>query len=245
MTVMLVQQRADWNARPPESITPLNWSKVVNFIVHYSDAKRDQSVRSIQDYCMDNKGHSDIDYNELVRGNTLYVGRGKNVGSHTLKNNSTSYGICAIGVDGDMTPDDFNVIRMRYDALCQFLGRQIRAIGHNQAPGLPPNYTSCPGSQLQSWINRGMPYVNRSIDMWFLRDDTGAIYASNGVNTRHMPAETLKNTIEPLQAQGVPLIQYNTQAEVFAAGGPLVKDVEVDAPTRATVTFPPGTVVFE
>ena len=115
MTSIMLQTRGDWNARPPTAIVRLDWSKVTKFIVHYSGASRDQSVRSIQDYCMDAKGHSDIDYNEIVRGNVLYVGRGNNVGSHTLNNNSTSYGVCMIGVDGNATPDYLNVIRMRYD----------------------------------------------------------------------------------------------------------------------------------
>lgn len=159
MTTILLQMRDDWNARPPESIVRLNWSKVTKFIVHYSGASRTQSVRSIQDFCMDNKGHSDIDYNELVRGNVLYLGRGNNVGSHTLNNNSTSYGVCMIGVDGDATADDMNVIRSRYDYACAMAGRQLTMLGHQQAPTLPPGYTSCPGNELQKWINAGMPYV--------------------------------------------------------------------------------------
>lgn len=165
MTMAILQTRDDWNARPPESITRLNWSKVDKFIVHYSGASRTQTVRSIQNFCMDNKGHSDIDYNELVRGNLLYVGRGNNVGSHTLGNNSTSYGVCMIGVDGDATMDDFNVIRSRYDYACAMAGRQLRMLGHNQAPGLPAGYTTCPGSELQNWINAGMPYVTEEDDM--------------------------------------------------------------------------------
>lgn len=165
MTMVLLQTRDDWNARPPESITRLNWSKVDKFIVHYSGASRAQTVRSIQNFCMDNKGHSDIDYNEIVRGNLLYVGRGNNVGSHTLGNNSTSYGVCMIGVDGDATMDDFNVIRSRYDYACAMAGRQLRMLGHNQAPGLPAGYTTCPGSELQNWINAGMPYVTEEDDM--------------------------------------------------------------------------------
>lgn len=165
MTMAILQTRDDWNARPPESITRLNWSKVDKFIVHYSGASRTQTVRSIQNFCMDNKGHSDIDYNELVRGNLLYVGRGNNVGSHTLGSNSTSYGVCMIGVDGDATMDDFNVIRSRYDYACAMAGRQLRMLGHNQAPGLPAGYTTCPGSELQNWINAGMPYVTEEDDM--------------------------------------------------------------------------------
>lgn len=166
MTTILVQTRADWGAVPPTSTVPLNWGNVTKFIVHYSGATRSQTVRSIQRFCMDDKGHSDIDYNELVRGNVLYIGRGDNVGSHTLGNNSTSYGICMIGLDGDATDDDMNVIRTRYDWACQRAGRTLQMLGHNQAPGLPPGYTSCPGGELQAWINEGMPFLEAFMSEW-------------------------------------------------------------------------------
>jgi hypothetical protein len=159
MTMIMLETRADWDARPPTAVTRLDWSKVTKFIVHYSGASRAQTVRSIQNFCMDVKGHSDIDYNELVRKNVLYVGRGNNVGSHTLGNNSTSYGVCMIGVDGDATADDLNVIRMRYDYACAMAGRTLAMLGHNQAPGLPAGYTACPGTQIQTWINAGMPFM--------------------------------------------------------------------------------------
>ena len=148
--------REQWNARPPTRIVPLNWSKVDKFIVHYSGAVRSQSVRSIQNYCMDNKGHSDIDYNDLVRNRDRYIGRGVNVGSHTLNNNSTSYGVCIIGNEGDATDDDFRTVRTIYDELTAKLGRQLRKLGHRTA--MPPGYTTCPGDEIQAWIDKGMPY---------------------------------------------------------------------------------------
>ncbi|HVI71716.1 MAG TPA: hypothetical protein VM656_09555, partial [Pyrinomonadaceae bacterium] len=64
---MITVTRAQWNARAPRSTTSLTLSKVDKFIVHYSGASRSQTIRSIQDYCMDVKGHSDIDYNALVK----------------------------------------------------------------------------------------------------------------------------------------------------------------------------------
>lgn len=155
--------REQWNARPPERITPLNWAAVDKFIVHYSGAVRTQTVRSIQNFCMDNKGHSDIDYNALVRGNLRYIGRGVNVGSHTLGLNSSSYGVCVIGVDGDATDDDFRTVREIYDELCAKLGRQLRQLGHRTA--MPPGYTTCPGDEIQAWIDKGMPYPTE-VDMF-------------------------------------------------------------------------------
>lgn len=148
--------RAQWNARPPDRAVPLNWALVDKFIVHYSGAIRTQTVRSIQNFCMDNKGHSDIDYNDLVRGGDRYIGRGINVGSHTLGLNSSSYGVCVIGNDGDATDADFAVVRAIYDELTAKLGRQLRKLGHRTA--MPPGYTSCPGNEIQTWIDKGMPY---------------------------------------------------------------------------------------
>lgn len=251
MTMAILQTRDEWNARPPEAITRLNWSKVDKFIVHYSGASRTQTVRSIQDFCMDNKGHSDIDYNELVRGNLLYVGRGNNIGSHTLGNNSTSYGVCMIGVDGDATPADFNVIRMRYDYACAMAGRQLRMLGHNQAPGLPAGYTTCPGGQLQAWINKGMPYVEdrKVIDMYFgIVDGQPEMYMGNGVRCRLLVGDSYITTVVPLEARGVPRIVYPTLEALLDGMGPLdtpdTGGVVIDVPTTATLTFPPGTVTL-
>lgn len=148
--------REQWNARPPERTVPLDWGRVDKFVVHYSGAVRTQTTRSIQDYCMDSKGHSDIDYNELVRGRLRYVGRGVNVGSHTLGLNSSSYGVCIIGNDGDATDDDFRTVREIYDEVTAKLGRQLRQLGHRTA--MPPGYTTCPGDEIQAWIDQGMPY---------------------------------------------------------------------------------------
>lgn len=149
-----VIERAGWNAREPRYTNALDWDEVIYFVVHYSGANRSQSVRSIQDYCMDEKGHSDIDYNELIRGNTLYVGRGDNKGGHTLNLNSKSYGVCIIGVDGDATPDDLRVLQERYRYACNRTGRLLTIVGHRDAPGQKP--TSCPGSEILGWIAAGL-----------------------------------------------------------------------------------------
>lgn len=158
---MITVSRAGWNARPPDEVTPLNWSKVTLFIVHYSGASRDQSVRSIQDFCMDSKGHVDIDYNELVRGANHYVGRGAAVGGHTFDHNSVSYGVCVIGQDGDATADDFNTVRTIYDQVCAKLGRQLTMTTHRNVLGA--DYTDCPGNELDAWVDAGMPYVGEDM----------------------------------------------------------------------------------
>jgi hypothetical protein len=148
--------REAWGARPPEKTTPLVRAGIRYFIVHYSGAVRTQTVQSIQNFCMDNKGHSDIDYNRLVRGEFDYMGRGWNVGSHTLNYNSISYGVCVIGLDGDATDDDLRTVREIYDQVCAELGRQLIMTDHRNLLGT--GYTSCPGDELDLWVDVGMPY---------------------------------------------------------------------------------------
>lgn len=153
---MISVSRAGWNARPPDSTTALNRSRVDKFIVHYSGASRDQSVRSIQNFCMDVKDHVDIDYNRIVRGEYDYMGRGWNVGGHTLNNNSTSYGVCVIGFDADVTDADKRTVREIYDQVCRELGRQLIKTTHRGVLGT--SYTDCPGTNLHNWVMSGMPY---------------------------------------------------------------------------------------
>lgn len=188
--------RVQWGARAPERTVPLNWSIVDKFVVHYSGAVRTQTVRSIQNFCMDNKGHSDIDYNDLVRGRLRYTGRGVNVGSHTLGLNSSSYGVCIIGVDGDATDADFRTVREIYDELTQKLGRQLRKLGHRTA--MPPGYTSCPGNEIQSWIDQGMPYPggnNMTMPLEAAQINNSEHYLQSIVGmTEH--AELISNTVQ-------------------------------------------------
>lgn len=160
---MIHVSRAEWNARPPNCVDALDKSQVTLFIVHYSGASRDQSVRSIQNYCMDTKGHCDIDYNRIVRGGYDYMGRGWNVGGHTKDHNSISYGVCMIGVDGDVTDADKQTIRGIYDEVCETLGRQLTMTTHRNVLG--SSYTDCPGNALNAWVNSGMPYPSGDDDM--------------------------------------------------------------------------------
>lgn len=185
--------RAEWNARPPERIVPLNWSKVTMFIVHYSGASRTQSVRSIQDFCMDSKGHSDIDYNDLVRDGIKYIGRGVNEGSHTLNHNAISYGVCIIGDEGDATDADFATVRQIYDEVCANLGRQLQKLGHRDVLGT--SYTSCPGDEIEAWIHAGMPYPKEvDVNEADVRDIWEHFLARNGMNLVDNVGNTTSNT---------------------------------------------------
>lgn len=149
-----VIDRAGWGARPPLYTNALDWNEVVYFVVHVSGGPRGQSVRAIQDWCMDGKGHSDIDYNELIRDRNLYIGRGNNKGGHTLNLNSKSYGVCVIGLGGDPTPEDLAVLQERYRYACDKAGRVLTIVGHRDAPGQDP--TSCPDWEILGWISAGL-----------------------------------------------------------------------------------------
>lgn len=151
---MITVSRAGWGARAPKYTNPLDWSRVTEFVVHYSGASRSQTVRSIQNYSMDTKGYSDIDYNALVKDGVHYVGRGDNLGGHTLNHNSISYGVCIIGQDGDATDADFQTVRELYDMACRKAGRALKKLGHQDAN---PGQTDCPGSKIETWVRAGMP----------------------------------------------------------------------------------------
>lgn len=254
MTTISLHTRNDWNARPPRSATPLNWRNVTQFVVHYSGAARNQTVRSIQNYCMDDKGHSDIDYNELVRGGDLYVGRGDNIGSHTLGQNSISYGVCVIGLDGDATNDDFNVVRSRYDWACQRAGRQLAKLGHRVALAHLPEHTNCPGDEIQSWIDRGMPYVDQPIggeDIVFIaatRD--GRFLASTGVTMSWISEYMYHHWKNAVHLGGVIDHGFTDDPSIY---GPDVKTLckcdqnggTITLPTSAKLVFPEGTITLE
>lgn len=164
---MEIVTRAQWDARPPRYVNALVLSEVNKFVLHYSGEIREQTVRSIQDHCMDNKGHSDIDYNDLVRGRKRYRGRGWNKGGHTLNNNSSSYGVCIIGRDGDATDEDMLTVLEIYDEVCEVLGRRITFTDHRGVLG--DSYTSCPGNELHQWVLRGAPIPTGGIEM--LKDE--------------------------------------------------------------------------
>ena len=238
MSTYQLVTRPQWHARPPERETKLDWRKVTRFIVHYSGASRQQTVRSIQDFCMDNKGHSDIDYNMLIRGPLLYVGRADNVGSHTLNNNSTSYGVCIIGRDGDATDDDFRTCREWYDELCARTGRKLAMTTHRGVLGA--NYTDCPGDEIAAWVAAGMPYPKRRkvFDMFYLQvEGNQDVYVSDGVRTRLMPPGTWDTTVEKLEHMGIPHLMYKDMDALLAGGGPLDTPAP-SLPKQVTVVVP-------
>lgn len=155
MTLTIVS-RAAWGAVPPTKIVQVEWSRRTGFVEHYSDASKNQTVRSIQRYCMENKGHSDIDYNFLVDvAGVIYEGRGWNhVGSHCLNHNTATIGVCMIGTDTDVTNAAKRSIRALYDEANRRKGSKLTRYCHRD---LRP--TDCPGDKLCTWLKSGMPVV--------------------------------------------------------------------------------------
>lgn len=152
---MRIIPRAEWNARPPKNRVLTTWRSRTGFVTHYSGASAKQTVRSIQDYCMDVRKFADIDYNFLVdTAGRIYEGRGwMVVGSHVLNQNTPNIGVCAIGLDKDITPAQMASIRWLYAEANRLAGKTLAKRTHGGLTGK----TDCPGKRLQAWVSAGMP----------------------------------------------------------------------------------------
>lgn len=154
---MNIISRAQWGARAPKS-SPTHVSPSVRayFVVHHSGAPASQTVRAIQDWCMDGRGFSDIDYNHLVRGTTgeIYEGRGWDVvGAHTTGYNTSGVGVCVIGND-ELSDAAKASVRWLYEQYNKRCGRTLAIRGHRQ---LATTGTDCPGNRAYTWVQAGMP----------------------------------------------------------------------------------------
>ncbi|QBI56546.1 peptidoglycan recognition protein family protein [Streptomonospora litoralis] len=148
-----VIDRSEWGARPPRNRQYVSWDARVEFIVHHSAGPTDQSVRSIQDFHLDERGWADIGYNLLVddAGNA-YEGRGwLVVGAHAVGHNVSGIGVCYIGRNNP-TSAAKAAIRALYEEACERAGRRLAAKGHRDV-----NETTCPGDELYAWVHDGMP----------------------------------------------------------------------------------------
>jgi len=153
---MKIISRAQWGARPPDSRTTVAMSARKYFVVHHSGAPATQTVRAIQDWCMDGRGFADIDYNHLVRATTgeIYEGRGWNVvGAHTTGYNTSGVGICVIG-NNQISDAAKQSVLWLYDEYNRRCSRTLTIKGHRQ---LATTGTDCPGDRIASWLAAGMP----------------------------------------------------------------------------------------
>lgn len=156
---MDITTRAEWNARSPRDRTYVSWRTRTGFMVHYSAANVNQTVRAIQNYHMDTKGWSDIGYNFLVRATTgeIYEGRGwLIVGAHCAGFNTQNIGVCVIGTDKagvqDVSDKARAAVRWLYEEAERRAGKTLRRFGHRDRGN-----TSCPGDELYAWMKAGFP----------------------------------------------------------------------------------------
>jgi peptidoglycan hydrolase-like protein with peptidoglycan-binding domain len=149
-----VISRAQWGARPPRSEVKVPLAQRTAFTVHYSAGPASQSPKAIQNYHMDSNGWWDIGYNFLVdRQGRIFEGRGwANEGAHAKGYNTTHFGVCFIGRDGDVTTAAKNSIRSLFFAAREKTGKPLGSTYHGAL-----NSTQCPGAALRAWTQNGLP----------------------------------------------------------------------------------------
>ncbi len=154
---MNITSRDAWGARSPKNIPQtVDPSQRRYLVIHHSGGPVGQSVRAIQDWCMDGRGFNDIDYNLLVRASTgeIYMGRGWNVvGSHAVDFNTNGIGVCVIGNNAPLSDQAKRALAWIRDEANRRCGRMLHVRGHGQLTGT----TDCPGSVLRTFITAGMP----------------------------------------------------------------------------------------
>ncbi|CAB3385808.1 Hypothetical predicted protein [Cloeon dipterum] len=158
--------RADWGARPPNSVSyqPLPIPYVV---IHHAESESCYDldtcaalIRGMQDEHMDVNGWSDIGFNFLVGDDgRVYEGRGwETIGSHTPGFSSISIGVSFIGTFNDNTPFDIALDAAKLLNECGveqgYLYPNFGLIGHRQAVS-----TDCPGNALYDEIINWPNYV--------------------------------------------------------------------------------------
>lgn len=144
--------RRSWGARAPKrGVATAPVTSRTEFVVHHSGGPADQSVRAIQDHCMDARGFLDVDYNFLIRQDgRVYVGRGWNkVGSHTTGHNTSGWGICVIGTN-ELSDAAKTALQQLYAQACERAGRTLAARVHSDLDA-----TECPGARIRSWVHHG------------------------------------------------------------------------------------------
>lgn len=85
------------------------------------------------------------------------------------------------------------------------------------------------------------------VDMYMLKvigPENPAIYISNGLNTRSLPEGQWPLTGAPLQANGVPLLEYPDMDSLLKGGGPLVETSTEppELPVSGTINISGGTL---
>ncbi|MFI1421222.1 peptidoglycan-binding protein [Streptomyces sp. NPDC020731] len=223
-----VISRAGWGARPPRAVTKVVYGARTGFAVHYSAANKYQTVRAIQNYHMDGNGWDDIGYNFLVDWQgRIYEGRGwDNLGAHITGHNTTHFGVCFIGVDGDATAAAKNAIRSLYHAANERTNKVLDATYHGALAS-----TQCPGSALRLWVINGMSGSTLPIGgsdpgtpgtgLTSVRSVSAQQRAVNSLG--HTPPLDVDGDFGPLTSAGVKWLQAKVGVNPDGLWGPLTE----------------------
>lgn len=154
---MKIVGRREWGARGArKGVARISEAARTAFMVHHSGGPAGQSVRSIQDHCMDARGFLDIDYNFLIdQDGEVYQGRGwGKVGSHCVGWNAEALGVCVIGTN-QLSAEARSALRELYAEACRRSGHELDELVHSdKAP------TACPGQVIRMWVHHGgLTYV--------------------------------------------------------------------------------------
>lgn len=184
--------RAEWNARPPKSVTLINLPVNMTFIHHSAGAECFDLdtciaiVQDIQNLHMDTNGWDDIGYNFLVgEDGRAYEGRGwKNVGAQAVNYNSISLGFCIPGDFMLLLPNDLALQTLKSLLECGVQQGYIRSdyelFGHRDG-----RCTLCPGdflyAEIQTWSN----YSFRPIPIYCRREEHYGALEGNDSDDSH------------------------------------------------------------
>lgn len=168
---MTIVSREEWGAVAPNPGCAQNRDlhTVTLAVVHYSDTGPDvvigpedqpgehpatQTVRAIQQFHMKTRGWCDIAYHWLIADDgTVFAGRPVGqVGAHALGHNSESVGYCLL-TDGPVSDAQKLALIERIHADRAPLGIAYARI----APHRDVTATACPGDEIASWVNAGLP----------------------------------------------------------------------------------------
>lgn len=175
--------RAQWQAKPPSSVTPLPASKVDMIYYHYTASEHDETenhancasrVRGIQAFHQQGRGWNDIAYSFLVCKHG-YVFEGRGYGVHTAAtgtDNSHSLAVCFLGDDtinrDDVTPAGRRALVDITQAIVKWARKTLAFKGHRDAMN-----TKCPGDELYRYVTGQQFYNEVRVTSDDLRGRTG------------------------------------------------------------------------
>lgn len=155
--------RSGWGARMPRKpFTRLKPSRVVGIVLHHSGVQNGPSgpkaLKAFERTHMDTRGWNAIAYNWLVdEEGVVYEGRGGGiVGGATRGWNSRTESICYTGWGSGPIPDAaLKSIRWTMDQIQNRYDNKLWIKGHRDKAS-----TTCPGSELYAWLQRGRTLPN-------------------------------------------------------------------------------------